>query len=182
MNRTQATACAAGDAWACVLAARSYAPQGAYRLTLSKDEADAREQGTLRYARRACDLNEADGCALVAQLGADPRMLARACDLGHPGACGMLALHTFARSAPRERKRALGLLERACVANATGFTAPTTKPGAFCLRLSQWYRDVFKDAGKAEQFRKLGCSQSDPRDCQCENKAACGTFPEGEGG
>lgn len=186
MDRTQASACDAGDAHACVLAARSYAPKGGYRADLSKAEADAREQGTTRYALRACDLKDAEGCALAAKFGPYDNldsMLTRACTLGHAASCGMLGIRMFTKvTRPADRVRVAELVEKACVSNVTGWLASTTQPGGFCRQLSIFYREYIKDRAKARHFRDLGCSQGYKHDCPCKVEADCGAFPKDEAG
>jgi hypothetical protein len=186
MDREQAKACDAGDAAACVAAARSYAPIGAYRAKLSKEQADAKEQGTTRYAKRACELGHGEGCALAARYGAYgdlDQFLARACELGHVPSCGGLALRKIGDAKTREeRLRFADQIAKACLADATDWMASTSHHGGFCRALYELYRDQLKDRAQAKKFLKLQCSQGYKLDCPCKQDSDCGRLPDDEAG
>jgi hypothetical protein len=180
MDATAAAACDRGDAAACVAAARSFEPKGAYRADLGIEEGKRREAGTTKYGQRACELGNGEGCALVAMFGGGGMpMLQRACDLGYLGSCGSIGLfgirssHTtagWARYAP--------VLEKACRADTVDWDPDTAHHGGFCYELYVVYRDKLNDKPKATEFLKLACAQGEKRDCPCKEDTDCGPLPD----
>ena len=185
VDRAKAVACDAGDARACVEAARSYMPGFGDRAKLSKEDADAREQVTVRYAMRACELKDGEGCAIAATFGPYKDLDAtrkRACDLGYAAACGAIGTQALAaakRGSPAALQGA-ALVEKACLANASDPTGLGAKPGELCFALYEYYRDGKpKDQATAKKFLDLACSQGHRADCPCKTDKDCEGSPDG---
>jgi hypothetical protein len=182
MDATVAAGCDRGDAAACVAAARSFEPKGAYRVNLSKDEADRREAGTAKYGQRACDLGNGEGCALVAEFGQGSGLLQRACELGYAASCGSISCNALEGDTKADRLHDAELCEKACRADALDWKSGTAHHGAFCHLLYVEYRDKLKDKAKAAEILKLACAQGDKEGCPCKVDDDCGKMPEDEAG
>ncbi|HEY5920357.1 MAG TPA: hypothetical protein VIV11_01745 [Kofleriaceae bacterium] len=185
MDVAKAKACDAGDAAACVAAAHDFSPKGAYRVNLSKDEADRKEAGTAKYAERACELKNAEGCYLWGKFGPYAKRdvgMSRACELGHGVACADLATSMLVSGRPHEDLvKGRELLEKACRDKVSD---ENYLPGAHCDRMaSEWGSKrgkLKKDAKKAAEFRKLACEQGYKLECPCKKDEDCGVFDEVE--
>lgn len=180
-----AKTCAAGDAAACVAGANAIAPQGAYRASLSKADADAKEQATTKLASRACELGNGEGCALVARYGPysdNDKMLARACELGYLASCGSVGRRLADSGNKADRARAAELLEKACDANVMDWAALTAHQGGFCRHLQRFYTETMKDKVKAKAAHDRACTQGDKVGCACKTNADCGEVPDDQSG
>jgi hypothetical protein len=183
MDATAAAGCDRGDAAACVAAARSFEPKGGYRVDLSQAEADRREAGTAKYGKRACDLGNGEGCALLAQFGNESGALQRACDLGYVASCGSISCGAIETdTTKKERVADAALCEKACRADTLDWRSGTSHHGAFCHDLYVGYRDKLKDKAKAAEILKLACAQGNKEDCPCKTDDDCGKMPEDEAG
>lgn len=177
--------CADGDAAACVAEANAIAPQGAYRAKLSKEEADAKVAATLKPATRACELNNGEGCALVARYGAfgdSDKMLERACELGYVASCGSVGRQLADGGKKENRARAAELLEKACDANVMDWMSLTAHKGGFCRQLQKFYAETVKDKAKAKSAHDRACAQGDKLGCACKEDADCGEVPDDQSG
>jgi hypothetical protein len=181
----KAKTCADGDAAACVTEAKAIAPQGAYRATMSKEQADAKEQATTKLASRACELGNGEGCALVARYGKfddSDKNLEHACQLGHVASCGSVGRGLAERGGKADRARAAELLEKACDADAMDWMALTAHHGGFCRQLEQLYRDKLKDKARAKNAHERACAQGDKLGCTCKTDDDCGKVPDDQSG
>jgi hypothetical protein len=182
MDPAKAAACDNGDPAACFAAAEQISPKGAYRANMKPEEADALERDTVRYAQRACDLDNADGCELAGRFhkfnSAEARAaLGRACDLGKLGACGDLAQYMLMNgSDPAGRPRGVELLEKACRGNGVGVQG---EAGEFCESAASLFQGKgddkpFKDLAKAAELKTLSCEQGRKLGCPCKEDPDCG--------
>jgi hypothetical protein len=183
MDATAAAGCDRGDAAACVAAARSFEPKGGYRVDLSKAEADLRETETAKYGKRACDLGNGEGCALLAKFGNDNGAWQRACDLGYLASCGSISCGGFDVDTKKaDLLHDAALCEKACRADTVDWTPGTSHHGGFCHELYVGYRDKLKDKAKAAEILKLACAQGNKEDCPCKVDDDCGKMPDDEAG
>jgi hypothetical protein len=176
MDAALAAACDRGDGKACFAAADAYSPKGGYRAKMSKEEADLREQDTVRYAQRGCELDVAEACHLAAkflrgqgQETAQQAALERGCALGHPGACGDRGAGLVEEQ--ETAAQGLALLEKACRGNGVSMYGDP-EPGKFChelhvLYLGEEHDHVAKDEKKAAELKALGCAQGFKLGCPC---------------
>lgn len=179
MDAAKAKACDAGDAAACVAAAEDFSPKGAYRVNLSKEEADRREAGTAKYAERACELKNADGCYLWGKFGPWAKRngpMARACELGHKLACADYGESLLIEGHPHDDLvKGRELLEQAC---RDKVRVPDRPPGEICDRVAMEWSDkrgkLKKDKAKVTEFRKLACEQGYMLGCPCKKDEDCG--------
>jgi len=179
------TTCRDGDAAACVAEANAIAPQGGYRVELSKEEADAREAATVELATRGCQLGNGEGCALVARYGPSmdsDRNLERACQLGYVPSCGSVGRQLADGGLPGDRARAAELLERACDADVMDWMALTAHHGGFCRRLQELYDTDPKDPARAASAHRRACQQGDRLGCRCQTDDDCGEVPDDQSG
>jgi hypothetical protein len=185
MDPAKAKACDAGDAAACVAAAVEFSPKGAYRANLKKEEADRLEAGTAKYAERACELKNAEGCYLWGKFGPyanRDKGMSRACELGNKIACADYATSLLVEGHSHEDLvKGRDLLEQACRDKVSEENQP---PGASCDRLvSEWSHNrgkLKKDKKKAAEFRKLACEQGYKLECPCKEDKDCGTMDDVE--
>jgi hypothetical protein len=176
--------CDAGDAAACVAEANKIAPQGAYRVNLSKEEADAKEAATVKLGSRACELGNGEGCALVARYGKfsdSDKNLARACELGYVPSCGSVGRGLVDGGKKADRARAAELLEKACDADVMDWMAMTAHHGGFCRVLQQLYAET-KDKAKEKSAHERACKQGDKLGCACKSDTDCGQVPDDQSG
>lgn len=181
----KAKTCAGGDAAACVAEARAIAPQGAYRVELSKADADAKEQATTKLAARACELGNGEGCALVARYGPfsdSSKKLERACELGYVPSCGSVGRQLADSGKKADLPRAAELLEKACDADAMDWMALTAHHGGFCRRLQELYTERLEDKAKAAKAHERACAQGDKLGCACKTDHDCGEVPDDQSG
>lgn len=180
-----AKTCADGDAAACVAEANRVAPQGGYRATLSKADADAKEQATTKLASRACELGNGEGCALVARYGGfsgSDSMLAKACELGYVASCGSVGRGLADGGKKADRARAAELLEKACDADVMDWMSLTAHHGGFCRQLQRFYTETMKDKVKAKAAHDRACAQGDKVGCACKTDVDCGKVPDDQSG
>jgi hypothetical protein len=180
MDPVNAAACDKGDAAACLAAARSIEPTGAWRSGISQEQAEALAGNVVRYARRACDRGSGDGCVLAARftLKSGPEKAAaleRGCQLGAMPACGDLGWSLLTTGNSRENKqRGLVLMEKACRAF---IDKNDDEPGFFCNQTASFFASTDKplrDRGKAKEMKALSCRQGYMIDCPCKQDTDCG--------
>lgn len=161
--------------------AKAIAPQGAFRATMPKAEADAKVAATAKLAARACELASAEGCALLAQwgpFGESDKHLERACELGYVPSCGSVGRGLVDGGKKEHRARAAELLEKACEADAVDWIAFTSHHGGFCHFLYELYKGPLEDKDKAAKALERACKQGDKRDCACKTDEDCGAVPD----
>jgi hypothetical protein len=169
MDEKLAAACDAGDGKACLAAAQGFAPTAEDELHLKEEDMASREEGTVRYAERACDLGLGDGCHFAAahvtgyENPKRPALLRRGCDLGDLGACGDLAEILAFQDDTKDE--GLALLEKACRADALSMNQ--TEHGTFCATLVQYYSNNAADEAKAKELLGLQCQQGYKVGCPC---------------
>jgi hypothetical protein len=178
MDQLKAFACDKGDPAACLAAARSIEPKGAYRVDMKPEAADALEKNVAVYAQRAYQLGSGEACPMAAHFlrkgDAQRDALEKGCALGDLPSCGDLgwALSTTGNSL-ENRKRGIELLEKACRGAAIAY-APK-EPGLFCEQAIVFLGDkALRDPAKSKELKALKCQQGNVLECPCKTDEDCG--------
>lgn len=183
MDQLAAFACDKADAAACLAAAQSIEPKGAYRAKMKPEEAEALEKNVAIYAQRACELGSGEACAMAAHfLRADEPQrdaLEKGCALGDLSSCGDLgwSLSTTGNSM-ENRKRGVELLEKACRGSAVRYRSK--EPGIFCEQTIVFLQGLgetdkaLRDRAKEKELLALKCLQGSLLDCPCMTDTDCG--------
>ena len=189
MDAAKAKACDAGDGAACVAAAESIAPTGAWRVDLTKEEGDRRAAAAVTWGQRGCELKVGEGCYVAARYDSknEDALSKQGCDLGYQPACADLAWSLMvAGHTDDEITHGRELLEAACRANIKPFDADADEAGKDCNRAAEDYAEnrgkLKKDKAKVAELKQLACEQGMKWDCKCKKDEECtaGAKPDEE--